>query len=111
MAHETGEDAERLHRCVYTTLNINEDTEQADSEMRAFVEGYYGNPYEAMARTQSLCAGAAADCVNWLNDFIAAGAQTIVLRFGGPDQLGQLERCAKEVLPHVKAVGETCVSR
>ncbi len=103
LAHESGESAERIHRCVYTTLNINEDTAKADSEMRAFVEGYYGNSYENMARTQSLIAGTAEQCVTWLNDFVAAGAQTIVIRFGGPDQPGQLERCAKEVLPNVKS--------
>lgn len=103
LARETGDSAERIHRCVYTTLNINEDTAQASSEMRAFVEGYYGASYENMARTQSLCAGTAEQCATWLNGFIAAGAQTIVLRFGGPDQPGQLERCAKEVLPNVKA--------
>ena len=102
LAQESGESAERIHRCVYTTLNINEDVAQADSEMRAFVEGYYGNPYEAMARTQSLCAGGAERCANWLSDYVAAGAQTVVIRFGGPDQMDQLQRCAKEVLPNVR---------
>ena len=47
-------------------------------------------------------AGAAERCITWLNEFIAAGAQTIVLRFGAPDQIGQLERCARDVLPHVR---------
>jgi hypothetical protein len=41
--------------------------------------------------------------VAWLNAFITAGAQTLVLRFGSPDQFGQLERCVKDVLPQVHA--------
>ncbi len=102
LAKETGSDAERLHRCVYTTLNINEDEEAAETEMRTFFEGYYGAPYEALARTQSMCSSSPERCAVWLRDFVDAGAQTIVIRFGGPDQDGQLERCAKEVLPQVQ---------
>jgi probable F420-dependent oxidoreductase len=102
LAHEMGKDAQALHRCVYTTLNINSNATQAETELRAFVEGYYGTSYDAMVRTQGLCAGPAERCIAWLNEFIAAGAQTLVLRFGGPGQVGQLERCAQEVLPHVR---------
>jgi alkanesulfonate monooxygenase SsuD/methylene tetrahydromethanopterin reductase-like flavin-dependent oxidoreductase (luciferase family) len=102
LARDMGKDAHTLHRCVYTTLNINDNVAQAEQEMRAFVEGYYGASYEVMARSQGLCAGPAERCLAWLHDFIAAGAQTIVLRFGTPDQIGQLERCARDVLPHIR---------
>jgi probable F420-dependent oxidoreductase len=101
VAREMGRDPTMLHRCVYTTLNINADVAQAEREMRAFVEGYYGASYGTMARSQGLCAGTAATCAKWLRDFIAAGAQTLVIRFAGPDQTAQLERCAKEVFPQV----------
>ena len=47
-------------------------------------------------------AGTAQACGAWLQDLLAAGAQTIVIRFGGPDQCGRLERCAKEVLPQMR---------
>jgi probable F420-dependent oxidoreductase len=102
VAGEMGRDPASLHRCVYTTLNVNADVAQAEREMRTFVEAYYGAPYATMARIQGLCAGTAQACAAWLQDLIAAGAQTIVIRFGGPDQFGQLERCAKEVLPQVR---------
>jgi probable F420-dependent oxidoreductase len=102
VAHEMGRDPTVLHRCVYTTLNINADVAQAAREMSAFVEGYYGAPYETMARIQGLRSGTAQACAEWLQGFIAAGAQTVVLRFAGPDQFQQLERCAKEVLPQVR---------
>jgi alkanesulfonate monooxygenase SsuD/methylene tetrahydromethanopterin reductase-like flavin-dependent oxidoreductase (luciferase family) len=102
LAQTLGRDLTSLHRCVYTTLNINSDAAQASREMRTFVEGYYGAPYETMSRLQGLCAGTPQACAEWLQGFIAAGAQTVVIRFGGPDQFGQLERCTKEVLPQVR---------
>jgi probable F420-dependent oxidoreductase len=101
LAGEMGQDPYALHRCVYTTLNVNEDEAQAQQEMRTFIEGYYNVPYEIMGRQQGCCAGSAERCIAWLSGFAAAGAQTIVVRFGGPDQEGQLERCAREVLPQV----------
>jgi alkanesulfonate monooxygenase SsuD/methylene tetrahydromethanopterin reductase-like flavin-dependent oxidoreductase (luciferase family) len=102
LAQEMGKEAQTLPRCVYTTLNINNDVGQAQREMQAFVEDYYGAPYDMMSRQQGLCAGTAERCAAWLNAFVAAGAQTLVLRFGGPDQFGQLERCVKDVLPQVR---------
>ena len=102
LARENGQDAQTLHRCVYTTLNINDDVSQAEKEMRTFLESYYGAPYEKLARHQGLCSGTASSCITWLNEFITAGAQTIVLRFGSSDQFGQLERCVRDVLPQLR---------
>jgi alkanesulfonate monooxygenase SsuD/methylene tetrahydromethanopterin reductase-like flavin-dependent oxidoreductase (luciferase family) len=98
-----GRDARELHRCLYTTLNVNSDVVQAGRELRTFIESYYGIPYEVLARQNGLCAGSAEDCIAWLKAFITAGAQTIVVRFGSPDQSGQLARFAKEVLPYVRS--------
>jgi alkanesulfonate monooxygenase SsuD/methylene tetrahydromethanopterin reductase-like flavin-dependent oxidoreductase (luciferase family) len=97
-----GRDVAALSRCVYTTLNINADVAQAEREMRGFMEGYYGTRYDALAPRQGLCAGTPESCVAWLQEFVASGAQTVVMRFGGPDQFAQLERCAKEVLPRLQ---------
>ena len=100
---EIGRNAQDLHRCLYTTININSDISQARSELRTFIESYYGVPYEVMATRNGLCAGSAEDCAAWLKHFIAAGAQSIIVRFGSPDQTAQLKRFATEVLPHVRA--------
>ena len=48
-AREAGRDPQELHRCVYTTLNINDDAAQAERETKAFAEGYYNVPYEVIA--------------------------------------------------------------
>jgi len=102
LAKETGDDSCRLHKALYTTLNINEDKAQADNEMREFIEGYYNTPFEPMSRTQSVFTGNVNEAIGWLKGFVDAGVQTIVIRFGGPDQSGQLELCGKEVLPQVR---------
>lgn len=103
LAQEMGHDANGLHHAVYTTLNINADENQAQQEMQAFMEAYYGAPYETLRHRQGSCSGSAQRCAAWIHDFIAAGAQTVVLRFGGPDQLTQLERCVRDVLPQVQS--------
>ena len=99
LGQEIGRDARELHRCLYATLNVNADVAQAQRELRAFIESYYSIPYEVQATRNGLCAGSAEQCIAWLKDFVAAGAQTIVVRFGSPDQSGQLARFASEVLP------------
>ena len=102
-ARDAGRDPQELHRCVYTTLNINDDAARAERETRAFAEGYYNVPYEAIAPLQSFCFGTPDTCIAWLRQLVAAGAQTIVIRFACPDQTGQLERCAADILPHAAA--------
>ena len=39
----------------------------------------------------------------WLAAFVRAGARHLILRFGGEDQLAQLERAAIEVLPRIRS--------
>ena len=102
LAKESGDDAGRLHKALYTTLNINEDKAQADKEMREFIEGYYNTPFETMSRTQSVFTGNVKEATGWLKSFIDVGVQTIVIRFGGPNQASQLELCGKEILPQLR---------
>ena len=102
LANESGRQAGQLHKALYTTVNINEDKTQADKEMREFIEGYYSMPFENMARTQSVFTGNIQDVIGWLKSFVDGGVQTIVIRFGSPDQSSQLELCGKEVLPKLR---------
>ena len=97
-----GQDAARLARAVYVTVNLNDDTAQAEREMRAFMEGYYKVSYETMVAVQPPCNGPATRCIEWLQAFVEEGAETIVVRFGSPDQTAQQERFAAEVLPALR---------
>ena len=103
LAKESGGKSDQLHKALYTTVNINENKNQADKEMREFIEGYYSMPFETMARTQSVFTGNIQDVVGWLQGFVDVGVQTIVIRFGGPNQSSQLELCGKEVIPQLTA--------
>ena len=102
LANESGNDAGRLHKALYTTVNINEDKSKANREMRDFIEGYYNTPFETMARSQSVFTGNPEEVIGWLQSFVNVGVETIVIRFGSPDQSAQLELCGKQVLPYVK---------
>ena len=104
LGKEMGRETDNMARAVYVTVNVNDDVSQAEKEVRAFMEGYYGVPYEKMAAIQPACAGPAARCIEWVQGFIERGAQTIVVRFGSPDQPGQLERFAEKVLPELGSV-------
>ena len=101
-ANEAGKDPESVHRGVYLTLNINDDAVQAEREMRAFIDGYYFAPFDGIAPRMSLCFGTAETCIAYVDGFVAAGAKTIVVRFGSSDQFGQLARCSNDVLPYVR---------
>ncbi len=101
MCKESGRDPASIHRAVYTTINVNADAGRAAEELRAFTENYYSSPYDVQKNRQSLCAGNAKTCIAWLQAYAAAGAKTIVVRLGGPDQPKHLERFTKEVLPAV----------
>lgn len=98
-----GKSVEGFPRCLYTTLNINNDVDRADKEMREFVHGYYGVSYETMAARQGYFAGRVDECTAWLNRFTAAGVQSLVIRFATPDQSGQIERFAREVMPKLRS--------
>lgn len=99
MGHAMGRDANALHRCVYTTLNINDDEAQAEREIGAFMSNYYGMPFDKMIGRHGMCWGSVAKCTEWLRAFADAGAQTIVVRFGAPDQRAQIDRFTERIRP------------
>lgn len=102
-AQEGGRDPSAIHPALYTTINVGPDPAVARAEMRTFIENYYGVPFEKMAAGQGHFAGMGAEVATALQAFVAAGVRTMVLRFAGPDQAAQLERCAKEILPGLRA--------
>ena len=103
LGQEMGQDADKLARAVYVSVNVNDDAARAEREMRAFMEGYYNVPYDTMVAVQPPYNGPAAGCIEWLQAFVERGAETIVVRFGAPDQTAQQERFAAEVLPALHA--------
>ena len=93
----------RMTPALYTTINIGRDGTTAEAELRRFVEGYYGAPYEVIARTQGYHAGDPGSCLERLQGFVRAGVRHLVVRFGGGDQDEQLDRMTREILPKLRS--------
>jgi probable F420-dependent oxidoreductase len=89
---------------LYVTVNLQDDPRRAERALREFIERYYLQPYEAIAKRQGSFAGSAEGAVAWLRPFLDVGVTHLVLRFGGTDQAEQLERAAKDLLPRLGAV-------
>jgi probable F420-dependent oxidoreductase len=97
---EEGRDPGQLLRVLYVTLNINRNCAQAQSEMDAFLEAYYGREHAAaVARTQGHEAGEPERCAEFLRGFARAGARHFVVRFAASDQETQMDRLLAEVAP------------
>jgi alkanesulfonate monooxygenase SsuD/methylene tetrahydromethanopterin reductase-like flavin-dependent oxidoreductase (luciferase family) len=103
-AHEARGSSEGLTPALYTTINLGDDVSAVQGELRHFIESYYAAPYEAIAAQMGLYAGTLEGCLEWLGGFVAAGVRHIVLRFGGTDQAGHLERVGAHLLPRLRAI-------
>jgi alkanesulfonate monooxygenase SsuD/methylene tetrahydromethanopterin reductase-like flavin-dependent oxidoreductase (luciferase family) len=101
-ARAAGRPAGAVAPALYTTVNIGPYPKAAEAEMRRFIEGYYGAPFEVIAARWGHYAGSPEGCLEWLGGFIEAGARHIVLRFAGADQSVQLERATRSLLPRLR---------
>lgn len=89
-------------RALYYTITADADRERALATQRAYAEAYYGAPLELLATVQGFFAGSLDDCVARLREFVAAGAEHLVIRFGSLDAAGQLELFARQALPALR---------
>jgi probable F420-dependent oxidoreductase len=108
-AAEAGRPEAALTPALYATVNANPDPRVAERDMRRFMEDYYAARYEALASWQGCRAGTADDCGEWLLSFVEVGVRHLIVRFGGPDQMVQLERVAA-LLPRLRAPGPGRIS-
>ncbi len=85
--------------CVYTTIRMEDDQRVAERVTTEFLAAYYGGGVHSRG-TMGL--GPAAAVVAALRRYAEAGVTDLCLRFVGDDQLAQLERFTREVLPAVR---------
>jgi probable F420-dependent oxidoreductase len=98
---ETAREAGRtVAPALYATVNLNEN----EDEMRDYIQRYYNVPFEGIAAFQACYAGSAQGCAEWLQGYVKAGAQHLVLRLGSFDFASQLERVARDLLPKLRAL-------
>ena len=69
---------------VYLTVAIANNKERAAEEFDAYIRAYYGVPGEVMARMQASHAGTMDSATEWIDAYIAAGAQHVIVRLARP---------------------------
>ena len=82
--------------CVYTTMRMDDDPRAAERDTRAFLAAYYGGGVHVRG---AMGLGPAEVVIAALRRYAEAGVTDLCLRFVGDDQLAQLERFTREVLP------------
>ena len=99
-ASSIGRDAQLMTRALYISVNLNEKDE-ALAEGDRFMQAYYSRPYEAVSK-QLLCVfGPPEKCVEAIRNYRTAGINYFIVRFASPNQLEQLNKFTKYVLPEV----------
>jgi alkanesulfonate monooxygenase SsuD/methylene tetrahydromethanopterin reductase-like flavin-dependent oxidoreductase (luciferase family) len=94
-----GRPAADVPLCVYTTVRMEDDPRVAERVTTAFLDQYYGGGVHSRG-TMGL--GPAESVLAALRRYAAAGATDLRIRFIGDDQLAQLERFTREVLPELR---------
>jgi alkanesulfonate monooxygenase SsuD/methylene tetrahydromethanopterin reductase-like flavin-dependent oxidoreductase (luciferase family) len=85
--------------CVYTTVRMEDDPRLAERVTTEFLATYYGGGVHSRG-TMGL--GPADVVIAALRRYGEAGATDLCVRFVGDDQLVQLERFSRDVLPHLR---------
>ena len=85
--------------CVYTTVRMEDDPRVAERVTAEFLATYYGGGVHSRG-TMGL--GPADAIIAALRRYAEAGVNDLCLRFIGDDQLPQLDRFTREVLPALR---------
>ena len=86
---------------LYYNLNINEDRAQAYAEAKRFLDEYYSTDFPEGKINIWTAYGSPTVCAETMQEFAAAGVQTMVIRFLSYDQGTQLRRFLDAVLPRL----------
>ena len=100
-AREEGRDPDRLENCLYHNINVNENREVAYEETKRFLDAYYSANFSRERIEAWSALGSPEQCIENLRSFRGTGIQRITIRLCSWDQIGQLERVVREVLPYV----------
>ena len=96
-----GREAHDMTRALYISVNLN-DEHEALAEGDRFMQDYYSRPYEAVSK-QLLCVfGPPEKCIESINSYREVGVTYFIVRFASPNQIEQLSRFTRYVLPHVR---------
>jgi alkanesulfonate monooxygenase SsuD/methylene tetrahydromethanopterin reductase-like flavin-dependent oxidoreductase (luciferase family) len=85
--------------CAYTTVRLDDDVRTAERVTDEFLTTYYGG---RVSERGTMGLGPAETVITALRRYAAAGATDLCVRFIGDDQLAQMERFTREVLPALR---------
>jgi alkanesulfonate monooxygenase SsuD/methylene tetrahydromethanopterin reductase-like flavin-dependent oxidoreductase (luciferase family) len=83
IARAAGRDPDALTGAMYLTVALDDDAARADERLNVYLEQYYGQPAAAMRSRQAAYAGPKQGFAQWLQGYVSAGTQHLVLRFAG----------------------------
>lgn len=84
--------------CLYYNVNMNDDKQKAAAESSDFLMKYYREDPSGIL-DKWVAFGNQKDCSEKIEGFVAAGVDTFSIRFVAWNQIEQLKRFSKEVLP------------
>ena len=93
-ANTLGRCPKQYQSVFYMTININNDPTKAEMEADSFIKQYYGiNIWEERWGPF----GEATKIIDRINQYIEAGATTVIFRFASFNQMQQLERFCEQI--------------
>jgi alkanesulfonate monooxygenase SsuD/methylene tetrahydromethanopterin reductase-like flavin-dependent oxidoreductase (luciferase family) len=102
-AERAGRDPESIATGAYLTVAVADTSQEATSELDAYMRAYYGVPAEVMARAQACHAGTLESASEWFAAYRSAGAHHLVVRLARPG-LGDYNETARLLLDAAKSV-------
>lgn len=79
---------------VYATIAIDDDAAHGEQRIDAYLDEYYGVPAKVIRKRQACFSGSIDAVMDWLDGFVKAGAQHVMLRLVG-DHEAMIEQIAK----------------
>jgi probable F420-dependent oxidoreductase len=101
IAEAAGREPQQIHQCLYLTINVDLDGETARRQGRRFLENYYKKPAAAVEEDLVCQFGSPDEVIERIDGYARLGVRTVIIRFASPNQLEQLDMCAKEILPRL----------
>jgi len=99
-AEEAGKSLDNFEIAIHGMVNINDDKRRAYDESKYYFDNYYTPAYPTEEMLQVwLAHGPPEECARLIQEWIDMGFTTPVLRFTSRNQIGQIERFMKDVLP------------
>jgi len=107
-AADAGRTAEDITAALFVSVHIDDDFESGRRALDAYARTTYGMPLEELERIQAVVTGSAAQVLERLGRYVAAGVRHIVVRLGALDlrsQRDQLERAA-DLIPALRTAAD-----